>query len=127
MCVASPLPFLDNCFNGTVWPGRGDHLRGRDFFLDGDCWKGFFVGSKLPTKWAPTIAIEWSYGTPINGLFKLITGVITPRSGVITLLITGRGPLCIFRGMEVRIKWWIIYVSDIPTRVEDEKLQPSIC
>ena len=30
----------------------------------------------------------------VNGLSKWVTGVITPISGVITLLRTGRGPLC---------------------------------
>ena len=42
------------------------------------------------TRWAPT-NYKWSYN-PYKWPYKWITGVITPISGVITLLITGRGP-----------------------------------
>ncbi len=41
-------------------------------------------------KWAST-SYKWSEITPIWH-YKWVTGVVTPVSGVITLLITGRGP-----------------------------------
>ena len=41
----------------------------------------------------PLASNKWSYNT-YKWPYKWITGVITPISGVITLLITGRGPSC---------------------------------
>ena len=45
-----------------------------------------------PTRWAPT-SYKWGYN-PYKWPCKLVTGVITPTSGVINLLIAGRGPPC---------------------------------
>ncbi len=42
------------------------------------------------TRWAPT-SYKWSCN-PYKWPYKWVTGVITPISEVITLLITGRGP-----------------------------------
>ena len=42
------------------------------------------------TRWAPT-SYKWSY-KPYKWPYNWVTGVITPISGVITILITGRGP-----------------------------------
>ncbi len=42
------------------------------------------------TRWAPT-SYNWSYN-PYKWPYNWVTGVITPISGVITILITGRGP-----------------------------------
>ena len=42
------------------------------------------------TRWAPT-SYKWSCN-PYKWPYKWVTGVITPISGVITILITGRGP-----------------------------------
>ena len=44
----------------------------------------------IATRWAPT-SYKWSYN-PYKWPYKWVTGVITPISGVITILITGRGP-----------------------------------
>ena len=45
----------------------------------------------LPTRWAPT-SYKWSYGPLINGLIiGFAWGDFTPISGLITILITGRG------------------------------------
>ena len=46
----------------------------------------------IPTRWAPT-SYKLSYN-PYKWPYKGVTGVITAISGVIILLITGRGPLC---------------------------------
>ena len=43
-----------------------------------------------PTRWAPT-SYKWSY-KPYKWPYHWVTGVISPISGVITILITGRGP-----------------------------------
>ena len=43
-----------------------------------------------PTRWAPT-SYKWSY-KPYKWPYNWVTGVITPISGLITILITGRGP-----------------------------------
>ena len=45
---------------------------------------------ECPRRWAP-ISYKWSYN-PYKLPYKWVTGVITPISGVITLLIAGRGP-----------------------------------
>ncbi len=42
-----------------------------------------------PTRWAPT-SYKWSYN-PYKWPYNWVTGVITPISGLITILITGRG------------------------------------
>ena len=42
------------------------------------------------TRWAPT-SYKWSYN-PYKWPYNWVTGVITPISGLITILITGRGP-----------------------------------
>ena len=42
------------------------------------------------TSWAPT-SYKWSYN-PYKWPYNWVTGVITPISGLITILITGRGP-----------------------------------
>ena len=42
-----------------------------------------------PGRWAPT-SYKWSY-KPYKWPYNWVTGVITPISGVITILITGRG------------------------------------
>ena len=53
-----------------------------------NCWeRGSGVCS---TRWAPT-SYKWSY-KPYKWPYNWVTGVITPISGVITILITGRGP-----------------------------------
>ena len=53
----------------------------------------FMVCNSSPARWAP-IDYKWSYN-PYKWPYKWVTGVITPISGVITLLITGdRGPPC---------------------------------
>ena len=49
-------------------------------------WEMIFWG----TRWAPT-SYKWSY-SPYKWPYKWVTGVITPTSGVITLLISGMGP-----------------------------------
>ena len=39
----------------------------------------------------------WNYRIPTSGLiqsYTWVTGVVTPKSGVITLVINGRGPHC---------------------------------
>ena len=41
-------------------------------------------------RWAPT-SYKWSYN-PYKWPYNWVTGVITPISGLITILITGRGP-----------------------------------
>ena len=43
-----------------------------------------------PTRWAPT-SYKWSYN-PYKWPYNWVTGAITPISGLITILITGRGP-----------------------------------
>ena len=48
-------------------------------------------GSKICTRWAPT-SYKWSYN-PYKWPYNWVTGVITPISGLITILITGRGPV----------------------------------
>ena len=57
-----------------------------------DCWshQSDFCLKKPAARWAPT-SYKWSY-SPYKWPYKWVTGVITPISGVITLLITGRGP-----------------------------------
>ena len=42
--------------------------------------------------------------TPINGLKKWVTRVITATSGVITLLVTGRGPHCMYQLVSYHVK-----------------------
>ncbi len=50
-------------------------------------YKGYNSFDRLgPTRWAPT-SYKWPY--------KKVTWFITPISGVISLLGTGRGPLCV--------------------------------
>ena len=48
------------------------------------------IWAPIHTRWAPT-SYKWSYN-PYKWPYKWVTGVITPISEVITLLITGRGP-----------------------------------
>ena len=48
--------------------------------------------NSMSTRWAPT-SCKWSYN-PYKWTSKLVTVVITSISGVITLLITRRGPPC---------------------------------
>ena len=50
----------------------------------------YFLFSPLPARWAPT-SYKWSYN-PYKWPYIWVTGVITPISGLITILITGRGP-----------------------------------
>ena len=49
-----------------------------------------------PGKWALNrfdLIVIYGVQNPINGIYKWVTGVTTPISGFITLLITGRDPL----------------------------------
>ena len=50
---------------------------------DGFAWDAFLQGG-------PPTSYKWNYN-PYKWPYKWVTGVITPISGVITLLITGRG------------------------------------
>ena len=48
--------------------------------------------------------------TPKKWPYKWVTGVITPISGVITLLITGRGPTCATR---VYFCWYLTSAAEV--------------
>ena len=53
------------------------------------------LGWQIPTvhaRWASS-SYKWSYN-PYKWPYEWVTGVVTPISGVITLLMTGRAPLC---------------------------------
>lgn len=48
-------------------------------------------------KMGPQTSYVWNYRIPTSGLiqsYTWVTGVVTPKSGVITLVINGRGPHC---------------------------------
>ena len=46
------------------------------------------------TRWAPTIVLNEVMGPLFQWPYKWVTEVITLLIGVVTLLITGRGPPC---------------------------------
>ena len=59
-------------------------------------WDGRQTNKMFTTRWAPTIVIH-GFITPISRVitcYNWVTGVITLLIGVITPLITGRGPSC---------------------------------
>ena len=60
-----------------------------------DDQRGFISFSGTTTRWAPTSykIYKWRYN-PYKSPYKLVIAVITPISGVITLLITSRAPPC---------------------------------
>ena len=64
-------------------------------------------GDESTSRWAPT-SYKWSYN-PYKWPYKWVTGVITPISEVITLLITGRGPTLL-----QRVKLRVPDVPDVP-------------
>ena len=59
------------------------------------------------TRWAPTnpTSYKWSY-KPYKLTYKWVIWVITPMSGVTNLLITKRGPPCIFHPFLKDAKLW---------------------
>ena len=64
----------------------------------------------VTARWAPT-SYKWSYNL-YKWPYNWVTGVITPISGLITILITGRGPtlwdyFTIFKGPHDSIYNWL--------------------
>ena len=93
-CVAWVAP---NCM--PIWHWHHYHRVSRfGIHRSQRCWQRYMEFMALQyskciyiyTRWAPT-SYKWSYN-PYKWPYKWVTGVITPISEVITLLITGRGP-----------------------------------
>ena len=77
----------------------------------------------LPTRWA-AIRSKWSY-KPYKWPYKWVTGVITPLSGVITRLMTGRGPsMHIFPIVQILIALYQHFIS-LASRSNFTRKHPS--
>ncbi len=79
--IQPPLPLIARL--------AGDHNVASDHLSRQSCNELY----GFPARWAPT-SFKWSYN-PYKWPYKWVTGVITLLIGVITPLITGRGPPCV--------------------------------
>ena len=68
---------------------------------------------------------KWSYGAPLNGVINGFTGVTvyrTPITGVITILLAGRGPLrCLLhqqKSGDQKRRYQNLYHLDVQLEVE---------
>lgn len=92
----------------------------------GDCWRFLLGQNSLPSE-PPSLAIEGSYGTPMNGLMKLVAGAIAPKTGGMALLITGFLPtlfVLLWDGSKDQ-KVYRKSFGPYPTQVEDENFSPQ--
>ena len=71
------------------------------------------MDKKFPTRWAPT-SCKWSYN-PYKWPYKWVTGVITVLIGVVTPVISGRGPTLYYssNGQFVVVEYWTSWVKSI--------------